>query len=388
MAPGILRDRLTWTAYVLLAWFAYLQAAPGLVVTHLRSELELSYSTGGLYVAAFAGGSTVAGLVSTRLEAWLGRRTVLWTAPVVMAAGAVGLTAGRTAATTLGSVLVMGLGGGLLLATIQALLADHHGDRRTVALAEANVAASLGYLALVGLLSVAAWLGSDWRTAVLVALVVPLLVWVPSRRVPVETATAAEVPATERRLPRAFWLAAAILVCTTAVEWSVTAWGATFTEETAGVSADTAVALMAGYFGGFVAGRVIGARLAARAGPDLLLGWAIGAGVVGFAVLWTASAPVWATCGLALLGVGIGNLFPMAVSLAVAVAPGRATQASGRAVAASARAILFAPVTVGALADATSLRTALLVVPVLLVLAAAGLLALRAAGGAAPGSSP
>ena len=53
------RDRLTWIAYVLLAWFAYLQAAPGLVIGHLRDELHLSYSTGGLYVAAFAAGKDV-----------------------------------------------------------------------------------------------------------------------------------------------------------------------------------------------------------------------------------------------------------------------------------------------------------------------------------------
>ena len=46
----------------MLAWFAYLQAAPGLVIVHLRDELDLSYSTGGLHVAAFAAGSMVAGL--------------------------------------------------------------------------------------------------------------------------------------------------------------------------------------------------------------------------------------------------------------------------------------------------------------------------------------
>ena len=54
---GFRRDRLTWVAYALLAWFAYLQAAPGLVVAHLRDELHLSYSAGGLVVAAFATGS-------------------------------------------------------------------------------------------------------------------------------------------------------------------------------------------------------------------------------------------------------------------------------------------------------------------------------------------
>ena len=60
------RDRLTWVAYVVLAWFAYLQAAPGLVIAHLRDELDLSYSTGGLHVAAFAAGAHGRGRWSPR----------------------------------------------------------------------------------------------------------------------------------------------------------------------------------------------------------------------------------------------------------------------------------------------------------------------------------
>jgi len=118
------RDRLTWLGYVVLAWFAYLQAAPGLVIGHLRDELGLSYSTGGLHVAAFAAGAMVAGVIAARLERALGRRALFWSAASVMGAGAAGFTAGRIAELTVGSVLVMGLGGGLLLVAIQATLAD------------------------------------------------------------------------------------------------------------------------------------------------------------------------------------------------------------------------------------------------------------------------
>src|SRR5215216_6146182 len=95
MTPTFRRDRVTWIAYVVLAWFAYLQAAPGLVIVHLREELDLSYSTGGLHVAAFAAGSTVAGGISARLERALGRRALWWSAAAVLGAGAIGLTAGR-----------------------------------------------------------------------------------------------------------------------------------------------------------------------------------------------------------------------------------------------------------------------------------------------------
>ena len=81
------RDRLTWLAYALLAWFAYLQAAPGLVVPYLRDELDIGYTTGGLHVAAFATGSILAGIAATRLEARLGRRALLWGSALVMVAG-------------------------------------------------------------------------------------------------------------------------------------------------------------------------------------------------------------------------------------------------------------------------------------------------------------
>jgi MFS family permease len=371
------RDRLTWVAYALLAWFAYLQAAPGLVVAHLRDELDLSYSTGGLHVAAFAAGSLIAGVTASRLERALGRRAVFWSAAAVMGAGAVGLTAGRVAEATIGSLLVMGVGGGLLLVTIQAALADHHGERRAVALAEANVAASIAYVALIGVLSLTAFLHAGWRVALLASLVAPAVAWWTNRRLAIEAPPGSEAP--QGRLPGVFWIAAAMLFCTTAAEWCITAWGATFVEDATGVSTDTAVTLMAGYFGGVVAGRALGSRLARRHDPARLLAFALAVTVAGFAILWPSTAAAQALVGLSLLGIGLGNLFPMGLSVTVALAPGRTALASGRAVAMTSFAVLVAPLTVGTLADATSLTAALGVVPVVLVLAAAGLVLVRRA---------
>jgi MFS family permease len=365
------RDRLTWLAYLLIAWFAYLQAAPGLLIGHLRDELDLSYSAGGLHVAAFAAGSVVAGALSARLEGALGRRTLLWSAAAVMGAGAMGLAAGGVAAMTVGSVLVMGAGGGLLLATIQAALADDHGERRAIALAEANLAAGIAYVALIGMLSLTAALHAGWRVALLVTLAVPALAWASNRRLTIDA------PPRSRdargRLPGVFWIAAAMLFCTTAAEWCITAWGASFVHDAADVSTDTAVALMAGYFGGVLAGRTVGSRLARRHDPARLLAFALAVTAAGFALLWPSTAPAQMLAGLSLLGIGLGNLFPMGISVAVALAPERAALASGRAVAMTSFAVLLAPLTVGTLADTTSLKAALGVVPIALVLAAAAL---------------
>jgi MFS family permease len=365
------RDRLTWLAYLVLAWFAYLQAAPGLVLPHLREELQLSYGTGGLLVGAFAAGSMAAGVLAARLERALGRGRLLWSATAVLALGTVGLTLARVAVLTVGSTLVMGLGAGLLLVTIQAILVDHHGPRSAVALTEANVAASSSYVVLIAVLSATAALNGNWRLALLVSLVVPVLLWSRNRGLRIAAPPSSAVVG--GRLPRVFWIAAAMLVCTTAAEWCITAWGATFVQEAVGASADTAVTLMAGYFVGVLGGRLLGSRLARRYDPAHLLAVALAVTAAGFAVLWPASTTVQALLGLLLLGIGLGNLFPMAISVTVALAPGQTALANGRAVAVTSLAVLLAPLVVGALADATSLEAALGAVPVVIVLAAAAL---------------
>jgi fucose permease len=371
------RDRLTWLAYAMLAWFAYLQAAPGLIVPHLRDELHLSYSTGGLHVAAWAAGSVVAGLTTAPLERALGRRAIFWLTPAGMCAGLVVLVLGRVAPVTVGSLLLMGWCGGALLITIQAALADHHGERRAIALTEANVSAAVAYVVLIGALSLAAATGAGWRAALLVVLAVPPAAWLLNRHVAME---APPVPAGTGggRLPGVFWLAAAMMFCTTSAEWCITAWGASFVKVAAGLTTDTAVSLMIGYFGGVVAGRVIGSRLAHRHPPQRLLVAALVVTAGGFALLWPAAGAGQALAGLAIVGVGLGNLFPLALAFTVGLAPERAQLASGRAVLVTSAAVLLAPLTVGALADATSLTAALGVVPAALALAA---LALAAATG-------
>jgi predicted MFS family arabinose efflux permease len=263
----------------------------------------------------------------------------------------------------------------LLLATIQATLADHHRGLRGVALAEANVAASVSYVVLIGVLSLTAALHAGWRVALLASLAVPMLAWWGNRRLAIDAPPPSDVA--QGRLPGVFWIAATMLFCAVAAEWCVTAWGATFVEDATDVSTDTAVALMAGYFGGVLAGRMLGSRLARRHDPAWLLALALATAAGGFAVLWPASGPAQALVGLSLLGIGLGNLFPMAMSVTVALVPERAVLASGRAVAVTSFAVLLAPLTVGTLADLTSLTAAFGVVPAALALAAVGLVLVR-----------
>jgi hypothetical protein len=64
----------------------------------------------------------------------------------------------------------------------------------------------------------------------------------------------------------------------------------------------------------------------------------------------------------------------------VSLAPGRTQLASARAVMAGSTAVLLAPLTIGALADATSITSALVVVPIMLALAATALAVVERSG--------
>jgi fucose permease len=366
-------------AYAMLGWFAYLQAAPGLVVPHLRDEFGLSYAVAGLHVAAFALGGALAGVTTEPLERRIGRAGAFWLGAAGMEAGIVALTVGRSPVATVGATLVAGWLGATLLVTIQAVLADRHGERRAVAFAEANVVASLGYLLVTAALALAGALALGWRAALVAWLVLPLLAWRLGPAIAPRPAPAAAATRRPRgRLPRAFWLPAAVVFFGTAADWCLSTWGASFVRDAADLSTDAAVAVMVAYFAGMLGGRVAGSVLAHRVAVRRVLLLALASALAGFALLWTAGTFVQAGAGLALAGFGTGNLYPLGLALAVGAAPDRAALAGGRVVTVASLAVLIVPLGLGRLADAVGLAAALAVVPVCLLAAAAALLAARA----------
>ena len=74
--------------------------------------------------------------------------------------------------------------------------------------------------------------------------------------------------------------------------------------------------------------------------------------------------------GIFIAGLGVANLYPPTISLALGSVPeSLSAQASARSVLASGGAILCLPLLLGGLADMIGMKLAFLVVPVLLVLA-------------------
>ena len=76
---------------------------------------------------------------------------------------------------------------------------------------------------------------------------------------------------------------------------------------------------------------------------------------------------VFAVLGLFVAGIGVANLYPLIVALALGAAPGQSNEAGARLTFASGTAILAAPLLLGTLADAVGIRLAYGVVPIFIV---------------------
>ena len=366
------RDGFTWLAYFMLAYYAYFQATLGPASPFIRAELGLNYTTTGLHVSAFALGMVLAGLTGERAARRWGRRFTFWGGAAGMAVGAVLITLGQSAPVTIGSSFVMGFLGSFLLVMIQASLSDKHGKWRAIPLTESNVAAALfAGLAplLIGVLESG---GIGWRGALIIpAIGILFVIWRFHREyVPEVQHETTDANSTGRALPRIFWLYWLIVFFSVSVEWCAIFWCADFLEKVVGLRKIDAATLVSVFFVAQFVGRFVGSRLVQSFNGAALLLAALGVSLAGFLCFWLASLPLLNVIGLFITGLGVANLYPLALAVTSNLAPAQANIASGRISFGSGFAILVAPQFLGGLADQIGIRSAYGIVAFLLAAAA------------------
>lgn len=379
---GYRRDRVTWLAFAALAVYGYVLYALGPMLTLLRHDLDLQFALIGVHSTVFAAGVLVPGLFLSPLIALLGRARLLWLASAAVVAGALALAAGRSPAVTLPAVAVLGLGGVFLQILSLSTLADRHGAHRDRALVEANVGASLAAVLsplLVGLIDLA---GADWRLSLALPVVALAALYLVFRDEPLTTGTPVSAPADGPRgrppLPVRFWAWCAVCGLLVGAEFCVVYFGASLLSKATGVTAGPATLLMTAFAAGELAGRLLGSRLTARPGrAAALLLTALSISAAAITAVYLAHTAVAFVAALLLLGVGMGNLFPLALSLAVATVPGRSDDATARTQLVVGGGIMLAPLALGALADRIGVEAAFGTVAVLLVAATLLIVSLR-----------
>ncbi|MFI0792810.1 MFS transporter [Micromonospora rubida] len=407
--PRLTRDRATWLAYSQLALWGFFLYGFGPVVPLLRDEQGTSAAVAGLHSTAIAVGALLGGALFAPVARRIGRDRAAWLGLAGVAVGVAGFGTLRPLPATLAAVVVIATFGMMVISGVNVVLTAHHGPTASAALTEANAAcAGMGILApLVIGATVDAGLG--WRPvmAVEVGLIALLALAALTFRVrppvaspaPPVPAVSAEhaVPAVVSRvgepaiaptgapaaagraggggLPRPYWIAWVLMAVTGSIEVCLSLWTADVLRSHAGLSAGVASAAVAAIVGGMFLGRLVGGRAALRYRPVPLLLVALAVSLTGFAVFWVAPIGWLAVTGLVVLGLGNALHYPLAISIALAVAGPAADKAAGWSSYSMGVGFGIAPVALGWVADGVGPHPAFLLLPGFI--ATAALLTLR-----------
>ena len=358
-----IRDRVTFSVYAVTGAFAMLLGFIGPLIPHLRDALSLSYAQAALHTSAFAVGMIVCGLFGERIVRVLGRDGTTWIGFAGMAVGLTCLAAAPSAAVSIASCGIMGVFGTMMVIIVPAVLSEVHGENRGFALAEQNATAYVGAL----LAPVLVWVfvvAGDWRWAGLVGWLVlaAFAAAFGKVRYPAPTFVAASGTA---RLPRGYWAFWTLLCVNVACEFSVLIWSSSYLETAIGLSRETAVLSTAVFSVAMIVGRLVGMALLRKIRVGWLILPSLTLGFVGFMMFWQAPGPIIGFLGLFVTGLGLANLYPAGIALAMAAAGPATGAAAARAPLGSGIAIIVAPLVLGALADRFGMATAYGVVPIL-----------------------
>lgn len=381
--PRLVRDHITWLIYALLGAWGYFLYGFGPIVPMLRDENGVSNAIAGLHSTAMAVGSIIGGVLAPSLLRRFGRGRALWGSLAGVVVCVVGLTALRGLAFTIPITLVISIFGIVLVTGVVAALNELHGAAASAAITEANAVATGAGLVSPFVIGLAVSAGLGWRPGLLslvaVAALLALVALFLRVRLPAGSVGAAHKKGQRRPLGRAYWLAWAMMAVTGSVEAGLSLWAVDLLRTQAGLSAGAAAQAIAAIVAGMFAGRFAGARLALRIAPIRLYFAALAVSAAGFFVFWSATVPAVAIAGLLVLGLGNAMHYPVAIALALRIAPEQPDRAA--AVASYSMGISFGagPLVLGAAADLFGVRAAFLIIPLLLVAAGALALALSRA---------
>ncbi|HJR80011.1 MAG TPA: MFS transporter [Anaerolineales bacterium] len=367
------RDRLTWLAYAMLAYVGFSQSILGPLMPFLRTELHLNYTLGGFLPASLAMGLILSGLFGDWLARHQSRGVVFWMGAIGLGTSVVLLGLSHQFELALIAVLGMGFSSSLTQVMLQALLADHHAERRSIAITEANVAASLSTTLTPLVIASLQVSGVGWRTIPIPVILFCTLLAIRFYRQSIPDGPAPRIQSGSDRgsLPISFWLYWMVLFFVVAVEMSMVVWATDFLDTVAGLSRTDAVLGYSAFPAAMLLGRIAGSRLTRRWASLSLLLMALGLTLGGFLFFWLGQFAALNIIGLFVTGLGIANLYPLTLSIAIGLAADQSNTASARVSLGVGTALLTAPLLLGWLADRLSLQDAYGMVIVLMVAACA-----------------
>ena len=327
------RGHATWLLYAAFGCMAFLLNGMGAVLPPLQADLRVSRGEVAFYPSLFAIGLIVVGLVGAPLVRRIGRAATM-------------------------------------RAAVGAILATTHPHAPAAAIGEANGLASAASVVAPLAVSAALAVGVGWRIGYLgiPLLVLAAIAW------PIWRLSVSEAPtyiSGGEFGPTSMVGRWVDLLVAVSIEFCMVFWAASAFIAWDRASASQGAALASLFLVGMAGARLSSARIIRRVpNPRNLVLLCTAGATAGFVLFWAAPNLALAAAGLLAAGLGVGLLYPTTVSRVVAAWPHAPDRAAARAALASGLAIGGAPFLLAQISDAAGLRTAFLIVPVLLVVLA------------------
>lgn len=363
------RDRFTWSAYILLGFYAYMQASLGPIMPFVSKDLSLNYTVTGLHLTAFAAGMVIAGFTGANASHRFGRWWLFWGGGIGMCVGSILFMTAPIAPLTIFGTFLMGFLGTYLLVMIQSTLADHYPDQSDISLTEANIVASIFAAIAPIVVGLGATLFTTWRLSHGLGIALLIAVFVLSHRTPLPVPISSTDNTQPRgKLPRVFWLYALMIFFSVSLEWCIIFWSADFLDKVVQLPTEQASTISGVFLFAMFIGRLSGSRLTHYYKPRHLLWVAIALIAIGFPMFWLGEVDMINIIGLGIIGLGVSNLFPFLLAIASRVGKQASDLASSRVSMSAGLAILILPQVLGSTADMVGIFNALTIVPVILSL--------------------
>lgn len=348
----------------------------GTEVAALRQNLGLSAAALSLALAALTAGSVLVSPLAARLLQGTSPRAVACGGALISALALLGMGQAAGLPALALALLALGVGTGALDVAMNTVSVDLERGLERPLLSGLHGTFSLGALAgaLAGGALIAQGITPPVHFAV-VALLAVLVAAVLFGRLPAEPGEAGQDTRGEGRgrLPLTWPLLALAFLgfCAAVGEGAVLDWSGVYLRDAAGGAAASAALGLAGFSLAMTVGRLGGNRLTARFGAARLGRVGAGLAALGLGVALAVPTVGAAVFGFTLMGLGLSILAPLAFSEVGRVAPGHVAAALALVAAVFHAGFLAGPLLIGALAQVSSLRLALLFVFVLALLAAA-----------------
>ena len=379
MPKSFHRDRFFWVVAVQTAIVNFYLGGFGPAQSLLRTDQGTSLTIAGLHGTAMGVASILAGLSNPWFSHKFGRANAGWIGLTIFVGGLISLSFLQPVPLTILAAAVTGFGTSTVINSFVTSLNSHYGALAPLAVAQANGLASIGYVfGTFTIGSIAQQAPDFWRLGLLVILPLALYLFFFRR----ERSDEPHVPTSEGpqsgKLSKAFWITWIGFVATISTEFATAFWAAALVRDRTDASAAISTIAIMALGTGMGLGRFFGGRIMHKLSLDHQLLTILGLQFVGFFGIWFSHNLAISMAMLLLSGLGISMQFALTSLRMINHSDGRPDLAIGKSSLAAGIAIGGAPFLLGVLGDSFGISRAYLMVPALILIAAAIVIAVPA----------